>query len=228
MAKKKNYLNNEDLRIEILKCITDGYEKALKYGYKPEVKPFESTDPKEIELYEEKVRLGYNPERSEWISKIKRYDKLRGISQDKIYKMIELDEVSEYEADQMYMLHDSDSDPEEIRRMNLMMEKPVASEKLARMFQLIVENMARGFFWPNPDDGLDCKANAVLDLCSCFWKFEPVDSNGKQNSAFAFCTQIAYFGIAGALRILHPKKYENTISFSCIDENGKGFDLYNI
>ena len=93
---------------------------------------------------------------------------------------------------------------------------------------IIVENISRSFYWSNPDDGLDCKANAVLDLCSCFWKYEPVDVNGRPYSAFAFCSQIAYFGIAGAHRILHPKKYNGTISISCLDENGKPFDLYNI
>ena len=33
MAKKKNYLSNEELREEILKCITDGFEKAVKNGF---------------------------------------------------------------------------------------------------------------------------------------------------------------------------------------------------
>ena len=29
MSKKKNYLSNAELREEILKCITDGYEKRF-------------------------------------------------------------------------------------------------------------------------------------------------------------------------------------------------------
>ena len=33
MAKKKNYLSNAELRDEILKCITDGYEKAVSNGF---------------------------------------------------------------------------------------------------------------------------------------------------------------------------------------------------
>ena len=99
----------------------------------------------------------------------------------------------------------------------------VASEELGKMFQLLVENVSKSFYWENPDDGLDCKANALLDLCSNFWKYNPEHGN-----AFAFCTQIAYFGIAGAHRILHPKKYDGTISLTYMDENGKNFEMYNI
>ena len=72
-------------------------------------------------------------------------------------------------------------------------------------------------------DGQDCKSNALLDLCANFWKYNPENGN-----AFAFCTQIAYFGIAGAHRILHPKKYDGTISLTCLDSNGKSFDMYGI
>lgn len=105
----------------------------------------------------------------------------------------------------------------------------IASDKLGKMFQLIVENVARNFFWPDPDDGLDCKANALFDLCNGFWKYEKYNTKtGMENSAFAFCTQIAFFGIAGANRILHPKKYEGTISLTCISDNGKNFDIYTI
>ena len=102
-------------------------------------------------------------------------------------------------------------------------ESKIPSEKLGKMFQLLVDNVARSFYWENPEDGYDCKSNALLDLCSNFWKYNP--ENGK---AFAFCTQIAYFGIAGAHRILHPKKYDGTISLTCLDSNGKSFDMYGI
>ena len=102
-------------------------------------------------------------------------------------------------------------------------ESKIPSEKLGKMFQLLVENVARSFYWENPDDGKDCKSNALLDLCSNFWKYNPDNGN-----AFAFCTQIAYFGIAGAHRILHPKKYDGTISLTCLDSNGKSFDMYGI
>lgn len=102
-------------------------------------------------------------------------------------------------------------------------DSKIVSEKLGRMFQLLVDNVARSFYWENPEDGLDCKSNALLDLCSNFWKYDP-----KNGNAFAFCTQVAYFGLAGAWRILKPKKYEGTISFTCLDSNGKSFDIYNI
>lgn len=102
-------------------------------------------------------------------------------------------------------------------------ESKIASEKLGRMFQLLVDNVAKSFYWENPDDGLDCKSNALFDLCNNFWKY-----NEAHGNAFAFCTQIAYFGIAGAHRILHPKKYDGTISLTCLDSNGKNFDMYNI
>ena len=102
-------------------------------------------------------------------------------------------------------------------------ESKIASEKLGRMFQLLVDNVARSFYWDNPEDGNDCKANALLDLCSNFWKYNPENGN-----AFAFCTQIAYFGLAGAWRVLNPKKYDGTISFTCLDSNGKSFDIYNL
>ena len=33
MVKKKNYLNNSELKEEILNCITTGYNKAVKNGF---------------------------------------------------------------------------------------------------------------------------------------------------------------------------------------------------
>ena len=33
MAKKKNYLSNNELKEEILNCITAGYNKAVKNGF---------------------------------------------------------------------------------------------------------------------------------------------------------------------------------------------------
>ena len=102
-------------------------------------------------------------------------------------------------------------------------ESKVVSEKLGKLFQLLVNNVARSFYWENPEDGYDCKSNALLDLCSNFWKYNP-----ENGDAFAFCTQITYFGIAGAHRILHPKKYDGTISLTCLDSGGKSFDMYNI
>ena len=210
MAKKKNYLSNEELREEILKCITDGFEKAVKNGFDPtlpsyltgsESEPedvddktikigylFDSDDKEMKEKYELALKNGYVPERSYWIRMVREYDKTP------ISELVKEGKLTQEEA-------------------NLLD---------------IVENIARSFYWSNPDDGMDCKANAVLDLCSNFWKYEPIDLNGKNNSAFAFCSQIAYFGIAGAHRILHPKKYNGTISLSCLDENGRPFELYNI
>jgi hypothetical protein len=102
-------------------------------------------------------------------------------------------------------------------------ESKIASEKLGQMFYKIVENVSRSFYWENKDDGDDCKANALYDLCKNFWKYEPETGN-----AFAFCTQIAYFGIAGGKRIIYPKKYEGTISLTCVDDNGNNFEMYNI
>lgn len=227
MAKKKNYLSNAELRDEILKCITDGYEKALSYGFDStlpvfafadsdedaeEIKTlqigydFISDDEELNEKYELAIKNGYNPGRSYWIRMVREYDK------DVIDEKVRNGEMSKEDA----------------LKLDLQMRKPIVSDRLAKMFQLIVENIARSFYWSNPDDGLDCKANAILDLCSNFWKYEPIDLNGRNNSAFAFCSQIAYFGIAGAHRILHPKKYNGTISISCLDENGKPFDLYNL
>ena len=231
MAKKKNYLSNADLREEILKCITDGYEKAVSYGFNPTLPPFDegnsdseseveeteiktlqigylfNSDDKELkEKYDLALKNGYMPERSYWIRKVREYDK------EVIDELIQSGKMSREQA----------------IILDRQMTKPVVSDKLARMFQLIVENIARSFYWANPDDGEDCKANAILDLCSCFWKYEPVDVNGRPYSAFAFCSQIAYFGIAGAHRILHPKKYNGTISISCLDENGRPFELYNL
>ena len=223
MAKKKNYLSNVELRDEILKCITDGYEKAISYGFDPTLPPygsdssesepdipvddktikigylFESEDEEVIEKYKLAISNGYMPERSYWIREVKEYDKA-----------------------------ESEGEVKSDDNLKYQMAKPVVSDKLAYMFQLIVENIAKSFYWANPDDGEDCKANAILDLCSNFWKYEPVDVNGRPYSAFAFCSQIAYFGIAGAHRILHPKKYNGTISISCLDENGKPFELYNL
>ena len=228
MAKKKNYLSNAELREEILKCITDGYERALSYGFDPtlplydegnsdqdEIEKdktikigylFDTNDEELKEKYSLAISNGYNPERSYWIRRVREYDK------DCVNELVKEGELTREEA----------------VKLDLQMRKPVVSDKLAKMFQLIVENISRSFYWSDPEDGQDCKANAVLDLCSCFWKYEPVDVNGRPYSAFAFCSQIAYFGIAGAHRILHPKKYNGTISISCLDENGKPFDMYNI
>ena len=227
MSKKKNYLSNAELREEILNCITDGYEKAVSYGFDPTLPSYdegnsesEEGDSKILKIgylfdsdedilkekYDLAIKNGYVPERSYWIRKIREYEKMN------IEELINEGELTREEASSL----------------ELQMRKPVVSDKLARMFQLIVDNIARSFYWANPDDGDDCKANAILDLCSCFWKYEPVDVNGRPYSAFAFCSQIAYFGIAGAHRILHPKKYNGTISISCLDENGRPFELYNL
>ena len=227
MSKKKNYLSNAELREEILNCISDGYNKALSYGFDPTLPYydegssdseednsktikigyfFDSDDEELVEKYNLAIKNGYNPERSYWIRRVREFDK----------------------ADPEELISLGECTREELQQLKLQMKKPVVSDKLARMFQLIVENIARSFYWSNPDDGEDCKANAILDLCSCFWKYEPVDVNGRPYSAFAFCSQIAYFGIAGAHRILHPKKYNGTISISCLDENGRPFDLYNL
>ena len=199
---KKNYLNNEELKDEILKCITDGYNKAISYGFKPDLQNFISNIP-DIDTA---LSLGYMPERTIWVRKVRQF------KPDEINEQIKSGNISQDDAN----------------RLINQMQKPTASDKLGRMFQLIVDNVSRSFFWANPDDGLDCKANALFDLCSSFWKYEPVDANGKPNNAFAFCTQIAYFGIAGAHRILHPKKYNGTVSISCLDDNGKSFDFYSI
>lgn len=230
MSKKKNYLSNAELREEILKCITDGYQKAIAYGFNPDLPPydngnsdseedeeinskilkigylFNSDDDELKEKYDLAIKNGYMPERSYWIRRVREYEKM---------------DVEE-------LIKEGELTRDEVSLLNEQMAKPVVSDRLARMFQLIVDNIARSFYWSNPDDGEDCKANAVLDLCSCFWKYEPVDVNGRPYSAFAFCSQIAYFGIAGAHRILHPKKYNGTISISCLDENGRPFDLYNL
>ena len=104
-------------------------------------------------------------------------------------------------------------------------ESRVASDKLGEMFILIVNNVARSFYWANPDDGQDCISTALYDMCKNFWKFEPVDANGKPFNAFAFCSQMAYFGLAGAWRVLYPKKYDGTVSLTCLDENGKHYDM---
>lgn len=229
MAKKKNYLSNVELRDEILKCISEGYEKAVANGFDSTLPTWEyedsdseyeeeesktlqigfrfvSTDNEMKEKYRLAIENGYVPERSYWIRKVREYDK----------------------EDCDELVREGVMTSEQARILDIQMRKPVVSDKLAKMFQLIVENIARSFYWSDPEDGNDCKANAVLDLCSNFWKYEPIDLNGRNNSAFAFCSQIAYFGIAGAHRILHPKKYNGTISISCLDENGKPFDLYNI
>ena len=231
MAKKKNYLSNAELREEILKCINEGYEKALSYGFDTTLPRYDEgnseqdeeeeetgkktikigylfeTDDDELKVkYELAFKNGYNPQRSYWIRKVREYNK------EKVDEMVREGKMTKEEA----------------VRLDLQMRKPVVSTKLAKMFQLIVENISRSFYWSDPEDGNDCKANAVLDLCSNFWKYEPIDLNGGNNSAFAFCSQISYFGIAGAHRVLHPKKYSGTISISCLDENGKPFDLYNL
>ena len=49
-------------------------------------------------------------------------------------------------------------------------ESKVVSDKLARMFQLIVENVSRSFYWANPDAGEDCKATAVFPKASAATK----------------------------------------------------------
>lgn len=199
---KKNYLNNEELKEEILKCITAGYEKAVLCGFKPDSQVFINNIPN----MDMAIDMGYMPERTLWVQKVRQF------KPEEVYEQVKTGIISQDDANKLIQ----------------QMEKPAASDKLGRMFQLIVDNVSRSFFWANPDDGLDCKANALFDLCSGFWKYEPVDANGKPNNAFAFCTQIAYFGIAGAHRILHPKKYNGTVSISCLDDNGKSFDFYSI
>ena len=199
--KKKNYLSNDELKEEILMCIEKGYENAISNGYVSNIIEFHSDDPEKIKHYNEALSLGYIPERTEWINKIREFEKYdidKYISKNKITK-------------------------EQYDILSIQLSKPVVTAKLGMMFQKIVDNVARSFYWENPDDGEDCKANAVLELCKNFWKYEPENGN-----AFAFCSQIAYFGIAGTWRILRPKKYSGTISLTCFDVNNNNFDMYTI
>lgn len=297
MAKKKNYIDSEELKNEILKCITEGYELAVKNGFEyhplndiknelDEIMESNFSDIDEIEttincmmcILDKNLELlsdedkdlfkGYiNNLKNEMLDNVDNVygDIKKNIDDviDEIYKSIDfistkfyyctdlqnedsyksaieqgyvfgrsgwIEKLRNYDSEYIENLVDNGCmSRDEANILSKQMMRPIVSDKLGKMFQLIVNNIARSFYWSNPDDGLDCRANALLDLCSNFWKFEPVNpENGKPYNAFAFCSQIAYFGIAGAHRILHPKKYEGTISMSCLDENGKTFDLYNI
>ena len=60
MAKKKNYLSNEELREEILKCITDGFEKAVKNGFDPTLPIYLTGSESEPEdLNDKTLKIGY-------------------------------------------------------------------------------------------------------------------------------------------------------------------------
>ena len=98
MAKKKNYLNNSELKEEILNCITTGYNKAVKNGFDSTLPVyddgssesdvndndktlklgyiFNSNDEEVIEKYNMAIKNGYIPERSYWIRLVREFDKL--------------------------------------------------------------------------------------------------------------------------------------------------------
>ena len=61
MSKKKNYLSNAELKEEILKCITDGYEKAVSYGFNSTLPPYdEGNSESEVEEDNDKIlKIGY-------------------------------------------------------------------------------------------------------------------------------------------------------------------------
>ena len=84
------------------------------------------------------------------------------------------------------------------------------------------DNVSRSFYWANPDDGEDCKANAVYELCKNFWKYEPENGN-----AFAFCSDSIFWNCWNMANI-KTKKYDGTISLTCFDVNNNNFDIYNI
>jgi 5-methylcytosine-specific restriction endonuclease McrA len=68
-----------------------------------------------------------------------------------------------------------------------------------RMFQQIVECVSKHYHWENSNEYEICKSNAISELCENFWKYDPYDS--KNGNAVTFCSQIAFFGFAGAWRI---------------------------
>ena len=160
MSKKKNYLSNAELREEILKCISDGFDKAVANGFDPSLPyydcgnseseddesktikigyVFNSDDEDLVEKYNLAIKNGYVPERSYWIRKVREFDK----------------------ENPEELIKDGGYTSSELKKLELQMAKPVVSDKLAKMFQLIVENIARSFYWSNPDDGEDCNSCPV-------------------------------------------------------------------
>ena len=89
-------------------------------------------------------------------------------------------------------------------------ESKVVSDKLMRMFQQIVESVSKHYHWANSNEYEICKSNVISELCENFWKYDPYDP--KNGNAVAFCSQIVFFGFAGACRI-KPIKDDD----ACVD-----------
>ena len=60
MAKKKNYLNNSELKEEILNCITTGYNKAVKNGFDSTLPVYDDgSSESDVNDNDKTLKLGY-------------------------------------------------------------------------------------------------------------------------------------------------------------------------
>ena len=89
------------------------------------------------------------------------------------------------------------------------------TDKLSKMFIDLANHQADALHYENPDDKKDCIANALFDLCNNYWKYDP-----EKGNAFSLMSNICYFGLCGAWRMLYPKKTKGTIRLTFIDDNG--------
>lgn len=98
----------------------------------------------------------------------------------------------------------------------------VVSDKLAKMFMLLVSRVNRINRFTHPDEYKDYEQYALLSLLLMYKSYDPT-----KGSAFAFFTQQAIFGIAGGYKKMHLPKYNGTVRLSYNDDNNNNKDMFN-
>lgn len=98
----------------------------------------------------------------------------------------------------------------------------VLTSETIKMFQMIVNGMAKTHSYRDIEDREDCISSGMEDLVKYWNRFDPA----KSDNPFAFISQIAHNGMKKGWKKIHPPKSIKTIPFSRIakEENSS----YNI
>lgn len=80
----------------------------------------------------------------------------------------------------------------------------------------MVKNLMSCKYYKNPDDRLDCEAQALADCCEAWTKFNP--ERQEEPNAFPFFISLISNGIAKGWNTVHNKKFKGN-TFIPINEN---------
>ena len=77
------------------------------------------------------------------------------------------------------------------------------TRELTQMFIMLVERIARKFYYQNPEDRKDAKQQALFQLLRAWDNFNPE----RSDNPFAYYTQVAKVGFAQGWNQLHPHMF---------------------